>query len=505
MNKDIRRMTHKRIRRSMLTMFIISLILPIMTLLFYYGFSYQYNPIKYLFGGETQVESLKSGEYSYTEKAGRVISNIIIDNPELISDEDGFVAEVLPYVVTENNKELTIIARREDKIIVYDALRGEYMTDEELEYIVSNLPEFNSGPESKERLYGETNTHMNVGQKDFYFENGDRGTVFSFFKFDNIFKKIARNIAKNVATVFFGTLLIYSLYVYRVSRSIIDPVRNMLQGMGEIEKKNYKYRIDGTKVKNEMIVMIDSFNSMSEELSKTEEKNEQLEQMRKDFIDTVSHDLKTPITSIKIHVEAIRDGVVNSPEKMESYLANILKKTDDMQSMIDELTVYADFENGKSIYRKQDVDFRAFIQDLVDEFSYDIEKVAGKINFTYEKESDYKLNIDLEKMKRAVFNIFENALKYAQVDQVIINVELKENESHEVILSIKDNGVGVKPENMRAIFKKFYREDEARNQNTAGSGIGLAITKSIIEGNNGTIEGNIDNTNGLELIISLKK
>jgi len=173
--------------------------------------------------------------------------------------------------------------------------------------------------------------------------------------------------------------------------------------------------------------------------------------------------------------------------------------------MIDELSVYADYENGKSIYKKQEVDFRAFMQDLVDEFSYDIEKASGKINFTYEKDNDYKLNIDLEKMKRAVFNIFENALKYAQVENVEINVGLKENDNGEVVLSIRDNGVGVRKENMGKLFEKFYREDEARNQNTAGSGIGLAITKSIVEGNDGRIEADSNNEEGLELIISLKK
>ncbi len=491
------------IRKSMIKMHVISLILPIVLMMFYYSISYQHNVIKYLTSEKSTVGTYQSNEIIRMEKVRRSINNIILSDPDILLNEEQAVQMIGQYF-KEKSEVISVIIRKNQDIIIYDGLKSEYI-DEELTGIISILPDFRAAADEIKEVDAFNITHMVANNNDFYYSNGDEGSVFIIYKFDNMIKKFARRAAGHILFIFLGMLIIYGIYAYRVSKSILDPVNNMLYGMSEIGKKQYKYRIDSSSVKNEMRVLIESFNNMSEELSKTEEEKKKLENLRKDFIDNISHDLKTPLTSIKIHVAAILDGVANSPEKTNSYLNNIVKKTEDMHAMIEELAIYADLENNKEQFNKQEVDFRAFMQDLSDEFSFELENSSNSVAFSYEEKNNYMIEIDIEKMKRAIFNIFENALKYANVEHIKVKSELSLDNSQNIILRIKDNGVGINLENKDRIFEKFYREDKSRNQNNLGSGIGLSITKNVIEKNNGEICVNEQVEDGLEFIIILKR
>ncbi len=500
--KKINPFKRTKIRSSMMRVFVISLVLPALTLLIYYSFSSQYNLFKILIGID---QGDISENYLYAEKVGRVLNGIVIDEPEIISNEKELLDMVLPMIDIEKKSDTSVLFRRNDDVFYYPQLISEAMTDEELEILLYTMPEFKSGVFLEDEGFGQKANHVVIGQQDFYYDNGDQGSIVLFYKSSNTAKNIVRAIMSRFMYMFLASLGLYSLYAYLVSRSITKPLENMLIGMKEIEKTNYRYKIDNSRVRNEMGILIDSFNNMAEKLNESEIQKEKLEDARNDFINNLSHDLKTPLTSIKVHVEAIKDGVVNTPEKMDAYLSNILKKSDDMKVMLDELKVFSQIETGVEVIKKEKVDFMMFIQDLVDEFSYDLEKIDGKINYNFDHSYDYMIHIDLEKMKRAIFNIFENSVKYASVDPLIMNVNLTEDENHCIVLSIKDNGKGVKQKNLIQLFEKFYREDESRNQNTAGSGIGLAITKAIIESHNGTINAKCQVNEGLEIIIVLDR
>lgn len=498
--KKIKPFRRTRIRSSMMKVFVISLLLPALTLLMYYSFSNQYNLFKILIGMD---QADVSQEYSYAERVNRILNGIVIDDPEIIFNEKELLDRVLPLVDMEEKHEASVLFRRNEGVFYYQELISEDMTDEELKTLSNIMPGFKAGTSLEDEGFGQKANHIILSQLDFYYDNGDKGSIFICYKSSSAAKNIIRRIMGKFFHMFLASLALYSLYAYLVSRSITKPLGNMLIGMKEIEKRNYQYKIDNSKVRNEMGTLIDSFNNMAEKLHESEVQKEKLEDTRNDFINNLSHDLKTPLTSIKMHVEAIKDGVVNTPEKMHAYLSNILKKSDDMKVMLDELKVFSQIETGMEVIKKEKVDFMMFIQDLVDEFSYDLEKIHGKINYSFDNSYDYMINIDLEKMKRAIFNIFENSVKYSSVDLLIVNVNLSKDENHCIVLSIKDNGKGVKQKNLKRLFEKFYREDESRNQNTAGSGIGLAITKAIIESNNGTINARCEGNEGLEIIIIL--
>ncbi|MCA1056937.1 PAS domain-containing protein [Rossellomorea aquimaris] len=231
----------------------------------------------------------------------------------------------------------------------------------------------------------------------------------------------------------------------------------------------------------------------------TELKN--LEQMRKDFVANVSHELKTPITSIKGFSETLLDGAMNDKETLKSFLEIILTESDRLQSLIQDLLELSKIEkHGFELsIEKQNV------SDLVGEVLPILKDKADKkgISIHTRFRAEGVAEIDPYRLKQVFINLISNAIVYTPMGgDVTISTD---EDADQVHVSIIDNGIGISEEELPRIFERFYRVDKARSRNSGGTGLGLAIVKHIIEAHEGRIEVTSEVNKGTSFTVSLYK
>lgn len=285
----------------------------------------------------------------------------------------------------------------------------------------------------------------------------------------------------------------------RVAKSLIEPLELLSYGAGQIEEGNLDFKMNYVG-KDEFAKVCADFDKMRIRLQESVEMQLKYEENRKELVAGISHDLRTPLTTIKGYIKGLKDGVANSPEKRERYHDIIYNKACDMDMLVDKLFLFSRLDTGKFPFHFEKVDsnnfFESFVKNALDEFK-------GKdLNLFYENncDNDILINIDCEEMNRVLMNILENSAKYKikECGNVSITVNTKENN---LILRIKDDGPGVLEENLQRLFVSFYREDSARTNPSEGSGLGLSISEYIIKAHGGTITAK--NMNGLAIIITL--
>lgn len=213
----------------------------------------------------------------------------------------------------------------------------------------------------------------------------------------------------------------------------------------------------------------------------TEFKN--LELMRKDFVANVSHELKTPITSIRGFAETLVDGEVE-PESVEEFTRIIFEESKRLQLLIDDLLILSRLERDEFELNITTVNIKTLVKDIIPMINQRAEE--KNIKFTTEVDEDLSINVDQEKLKQVLLNLLTNAVSYTPAEEEIaLKISRFEDQMK---LEVIDSGIGIDDEFIARIFERFYRVDKARSRNTGGTGLGLAIAKHIIELHNGTIE-----------------
>lgn len=300
-------------------------------------------------------------------------------------------------------------------------------------------------------------------------------------------------------------ILIMSPLIWIITSDIIKPLRTLEKGVNNIKEGNLDFELT-TRKRNEIGRVIMYFDKMRQELKKSIEKQVQYEDNRKELISSISHDLKTPITSIKGHVEGIRDGIANTPEKMDKYLNVIYQKSQDMDQLIDDLFLFSKFDLERVPFDMQEIAILPLVSEVVDEIRLEWQDENRKIHLLIndailEKTMVY---IDQQHMKRVLVNLLHNSIKYMDKVNQEIQVILNDNQEFVQII-VADNGMGIDDVHLEQIFDRFYRVDESRNSKMGGTGLGLAITKQIIEQHQGHIFATSVLGEGTKMIIELKK
>ncbi|HDR3883063.1 PAS domain-containing sensor histidine kinase [Bacillus thuringiensis] len=208
-----------------------------------------------------------------------------------------------------------------------------------------------------------------------------------------------------------------------------------------------------------------------------------LEQMRKDFLANVSHELKTPITSIKGFSETLLDGAMDNKKFCEHFLRIILKESERMQGLIEDLLDLSKIEQQGFKLNMGTVDMKGLLEDI----HMVLDNKAG------EKEISLQVNVlkrasvigDPSRLKQIFINLINNAIVYTPAGGVV-SVELAEDK-YNAYIKVSDTGIGISKEEIPRIFERFYRVDKARSRNTGGTGLGLSIVKHLVEAHHGTI------------------
>lgn len=225
-----------------------------------------------------------------------------------------------------------------------------------------------------------------------------------------------------------------------------------------------------------------------------------LEQMRKDFVANVSHELKTPVTSIKGFTETLLDGAMNDQNALQAFLSIILKESDRLQSLIHDLLELSKMEQQGFQLNVQEFDLILTLKEIITILKNKAETKNITLELTCENK-EVLIQGDLHRLKQVFINLIANAISYTPSGGVVA-VSLKEYES-KVQVRVKDTGIGIEKEEIPRIFERFYRVDRARSRNSGGTGLGLAIVKHLVEAHHGTIRVKSEVGKGSEFIINL--
>lgn len=306
-----------------------------------------------------------------------------------------------------------------------------------------------------------------------------------------------------IVIVFMGSFIAVNFYMsYVFSKTTLKPISLLKTAASEISSGNLNYKIieDGD---DEIKELCHDFDFMRIQLKDSVYMKMKYDENRTTLVSSISHDLKTPITSIKGYVEGILDGVANTPEKLESYLKTIYSKAEHIDGMIDDLLLYSKLDLNQLPFNFEKINIIEYFEDCISENEDELRKANIEITLNNQlRDSEYVI-IDRERLKRVIMNIIDNSRKYMDKLEGQIIVTLRETHTS-MIIEIRDNGSGIGKNDINKIFDRFYRADASRGV-TKGSGLGLAIGKQIVEGHKGKIWAVGHENDGTSIMISLAK
>ncbi len=286
-------------------------------------------------------------------------------------------------------------------------------------------------------------------------------------------------------------------------RSIVKPLNYLEKSANRIATGDLDFKIV-SKGDDEFGDLTKSFESMRGKLKEYVDKKVQYEVDSRELLTNISHDLKTPLTSIKGYVEGLLDGVADTQEKRDKYLQTIYNKSKDMDRLIGEVTLFSKLDTGDVPYNFEKIDIDGFLSELCTEWKFDLEEKNIFVQYENNLSGRVMIKGDVEKLIRVVNNIIGNSVKYLDKDEGHIHITL-EDIGESVKITIADNGKGIEKENLELIFERFYRTDASRNSKQGGSGIGLAIVKKIIEQHDGRVWAESEVNEGTAIVFTLQK
>jgi len=344
------------------------------------------------------------------------------------------------------------------------------------------------------------NVSYTVFLMDLKYKEGSQGRLLLLLPV-NRWETSIRGLLVLVSISFIITFALTNIVIsYQFSRSIINPLHALQSAAAEISEGNLDYSIveEGDR---EIQALCRDLELMRIKLKESVHTQLKYEDNRKLLVSSISHDLKTPVTSIKGYVEGILDGIASNPEKMERYLKTIALKAHQIDQMIDDLLLYAKLDLNQIPFDFERIDIEQYLQNCMVESEPELEQNHIKILFYNELAQKRHVLIDRERMKRVIMNILDNSCKYMNYGQGEIKIFLRETVAS-IIVELRDNGSGIKEADLPRVFDRFYRADAARSK---GSGLGLAIAKQIIEGHNGRVWAVSHGKEGTSIMISLSK
>ncbi|MDY2629435.1 MAG: HAMP domain-containing sensor histidine kinase [Lachnospiraceae bacterium] len=315
---------------------------------------------------------------------------------------------------------------------------------------------------------------------------------------DNTLIKICSVIICMMAIII-SMLLTNGLMTRFVLNRIMEPLEILENGTMELGEGNLGYRIAYDN-EDEFQSVCQNFNQMAQALQDSMTAVRQNEQSRKELLAGISHDLRSPLTSIKAYVEGLMDGVAVTSEMEKSYLEIIHVKTDEITGMVQKLFTFSkmDMDNYPCSIEQ------LHIHEELSEICRMFEEMGHLEIIAEQKEKNMSIMGDKLLFRNIIVNIFENAVKHNRSRDIRIFLEeklIQENKENVVEIRISDDGTGVEKEQLEKIFEVFYRTDSARQNPGSGSGLGLAITAKAVEKMHGKIWAEQAMPHGLSVVI----
>lgn len=232
-------------------------------------------------------------------------------------------------------------------------------------------------------------------------------------------------------------------------------------------------------------------------------RQKKLSEMKNDFIDNMTHELKTPISSISLAAQMLKDPDVGKSPTMFNHISKIINdETKRLQFLVEKVLQMSMFERQRTALKMREVDANDLISGVINTFSLKVQSYGGKIDYDLKAEAA-DVFVDEMHFTNVVFNLMDNAVKYRNKEvDLVLNVKTW-NSTDKLMISIADNGIGIKKEDIKKVFDKFYRVHTGNLHDVKGFGLGLAYVKKIIEEHKGTIRVESEYNVGTKFIIAL--
>ena len=237
--------------------------------------------------------------------------------------------------------------------------------------------------------------------------------------------------------------------------------------------------------RDEIAALADSFNRMAHRLQTADQKQKELDSLRRDLVAWAGHDLRTPLASIRVLVEALADGMVTDPQTTQQYLAQAKKQVDNLSVLVDDLFQVSQLDAGGLTLSLESASLSDLISDTLESFS----SLAAQKQITLSGSAAPGIDpvtVDIQRLGRALNNLVSNALHHTPPGGSV--TLCAERVPGGITVAVSDTGEGISAQDLPHIFERFYRGDKSRNRaGGGGAGLGLAIAKGIIEAHGGSI------------------
>lgn len=300
-----------------------------------------------------------------------------------------------------------------------------------------------------------------------------------------------------------GIVLSSLLLIMRANycnKRILKPLQKISTSSQAIIAGNYDIEVlrvyDNKLQSNEVGDLTYSFELMRDELKAKQTSEQAIRKSQQELISCISHDLRTPISTIKAYSEGIRDGIASTDIERKEFLSIIINKTNLLEGMITELLEYSNTQLNQMDINRKEVYFQSYIKEITRELRIYIEQRNIKFVCTYPEE-DFIITIDQRRITEVLYNLIENSMKYMVSSDGLIQLIMK-RENELLSIHIIDNGIGISAEDIPYVFDKFYRAEKSRSSHIPGSGLGLSICKYIINQHGGEIFCRSRKTSGSE-------
>ena len=411
-----------------------------------------------------------------TEKPYKELSEMARKSPQKMED----ATSLEEFNKKLRDKKSYLLVRKEDTIIYV----GTEM--EEADHVILQLPEYGeSESTSKNGVYLGGEVQALVKQVDFLYRDGDEGSAYIVSDVGNMIPEVEEFLVSMVFCVILVLVFTAALLIFWIYRGVMQPLGKMQLAAKNIKEGNLDFELNPTS-DDELGQLCRDLEDMRKRLKDNVEEKIKYDKENKELISNISHDLKTPVTTIKGYAEGIMDGVADTPEKMERYIRTIYNKATEMNTLINELTLYTKIDTNRIPYNFNTLSVNAYFDDCAEDLAVEMESRNVEFGYFNYVADNVKIIADAEQIKRVVHNIVNNSLKYMDKPKGKINLRVKDVGDF-VQVELEDNGKGIAAKDLPNIFDRFYRTDASRNSSKGGSGIGLSIVKKIIEDHGGKI------------------
>ena len=363
-----------------------------------------------------------------------------------------------------------------------------------------NIRLFDINKELVAEFYGINNVENNQNKllsKNFDLEdvNGNKLGIIelsyleNLYLYNNSITMFYRSLTTTYAIIIVLAILSALLMMSYFSSKLVKPISEMNNFTQEIKKGNY------TSIKDDYnIYEIDELSRNLNYLSNTLSLQEN---HRLSYAQDIAHELRTPLTNLLLHLEGIRDEIIQADPKTIELLISEVNR---LNKMVNNLHLSFDKRNETGELKMENANISSILDQTISSFKPKLDEKNITLSKAYKE--NINLQIDIDKFSQVINNLISNAIKAVENNgQIKIKIDQYPNRT---VLSIADNGIGISEKDIKHIFERFFRVDSARNRTTGGHGLGLAIVKSNIELMGGNITVNSKENRGTEFIITFK-